>query len=215
MSQQQSTWSLPMKAAWGLMAALVLVLLLWSVRYFTFNPEVYFERQRDVYEAETLGLMLHIGGMMVAAAMGPFQFIRSFRNRHVKVHRTMGKLYLAGAAVGGLGGLYMAQFSASGIVSDIGFALLAVLLLITTGMAYIAIRNRRIQEHREWMTRSYALVLAAVTLRIYLPILEGLLGEQDGYALVAWLCWVPNLIVAEAIVRSWLRRSPERSFATA
>ena len=215
MRHEQSTWSLPMKAAWGLMAALVLVLLLWSVRYFTFNPEVYFERQRDVYEAETLGLMLHIGGMMVAAAMGPFQFIRSFRDRHRKVHRTMGKLYLAGAAVGGIAGLYMAQFSASGTVSDIGFALLAVFLLITTGMAYLAIRKRRIQEHREWMTRSYALVLAAVTLRIYLPILEGVFGEQDGYALVAWLCWLPNLIVAEAIVRGWLRRSPERAFATA
>ena len=65
------------------------------------------------------------------------------------------------------------------------------------------------QSHREWMVRSYALILAAVTLRIYAPFLEGSLGEQDGYALVAWVSWVPNLVAAEWLIRRSYRRRPE------
>ena len=48
------------------------------------------------------------------------------------------------------------------------------------------------------MIRSHALTLAAVTLRIYLP-LELALGMSfhDAYRVVSWLCWVPNLVAAE------------------
>jgi uncharacterized membrane protein len=197
------------------MAVLVLLLLIWSARYFLLGSEAYFERQLEVYQDHTAGLLLHIGGMMVAAAMGPFQFLRGLRNRHPKLHRVMGRVYLSGIAVGGLGGLYLSTISASGIVSDLGFGLLALAVLFASAMAFLAIKGRRLQEHREWMTRSFALVLAAVTLRIYLPFLEATLGEQDGYALVAWLCWLPNLVVAEWLIRSRLRRTPERGLAPA
>jgi hypothetical protein len=46
--------------------------------------------------------------------------------------------------------------------------------------------------------RSYALTLAAVTLRIYLPLSHALeIGFEDAYRLVSWLCWVPNLVIVE------------------
>lgn len=56
--------------------------------------------------------------------------------------------------------------------------------------------------HRAWMTRSFLLALAAVTLRIYLP-LSGLVGLpfDVSYRLISWMCWVPNLLVAEVLVR--------------
>jgi hypothetical protein len=59
------------------------------------------------------------------------------------------------------------------------------------------------------MTRSYALVFAAITLRGYAGPLEGAFGEHDGYAIVAWACWMPNLVFAEWLIRSKLRRHPE------
>ena len=111
--------------------------------------------------------------------------------------------------MGGLGGLYMSQYSASGAVSDVGFAVLAIGVLLTTTLAYIRIRGGDVQSHREWMTRSYALIFAAVTLRIYLPFLEAAFGEHDGYAIVAWACWIPNLLIAEWLIRARLRRRPE------
>jgi uncharacterized membrane protein len=190
-----------------MMAALVGVLLLWSLRYFVFGSDAYFERQRLVYEDKTFWLLLHIGGMMVAAAIGPFQFRQSFRDRHRDIHRLMGRIYLTGALVGGLGGLYMAQYAASGTVAHVGFTLLALGVLGSSAMAFLAIRRVDIETHREWMTRSFALILAAVTLRLYLPFLESAFGEYDGYAVVAWLAWVPNILIAEAIIRRQRPRS--------
>ena len=52
------------------------------------------------------------------------------------------------------------------------------------------------------MIYSYAACFAAVTLRIWLPTLTSIMGEFIGaYRIVAWLCWVPNMIVAYFIVR--------------
>jgi hypothetical protein len=79
-----------------------------------------------------------------------------------------------------------------------GFGLLAVLWLVTSLLALVRVRSRDFAAHREWMIRSYALCLAAVMLRIYMP-LSAVAGIpfEDAYPAVAWLCWVPNLIVAE------------------
>lgn len=79
----------------------------------------------------------------------------------------------------------MAAYSYGGIVTHLGFGGLALALLTTTGLAFRAIKGRQVATHREWMIRSYGVVFAAVTLRI-----------------VAWLCWVPNLILAELMVRA-------------
>ncbi|MNL75568.1 hypothetical protein D3C87_2013940 [compost metagenome] len=60
--------------------------------------------------------------------------------------------------------------------------------------------------HRRWMIRSIALTLAAVTLRIQIPVSMMLdIPFDTAYPVIAWLCWVPNLVVAEMIVR-WPRR---------
>ncbi|MFL5788898.1 MAG: DUF2306 domain-containing protein, partial [Flavisolibacter sp.] len=68
--------------------------------------------------------------------------------------------------------------------------------------AFIEIRNKQIVEHQKMMTYSYASCFAAVTLRIYLPVLTLLFNDfTTAYQLVAWLCWVPNIIVAYIIVK--------------
>ena len=74
-------------------------------------------------------------------------------------------------------------------------------------MAFVRIRQGNRVDHRRWMIRSYALTLAAVTLRLYLPASFGLgVPFASAYPVIAWICWVPNLIVAEAIL-AW-RTSP-------
>ncbi|HLF79539.1 MAG TPA: DUF2306 domain-containing protein [Dehalococcoidia bacterium] len=190
----------------------VLVVLM-SLHYFAFNPNTYFESQRAVYEAHVVGLMLHISGMVLALALGPFQFLRSFRAKHLRLHRTTGKVYLVGATIGALGGLYMSFYSVAEVASGLGFGLLAIAVLIATTRAYLLIREGRVEEHREWMTRSFALILAAVTLRIYVPLLEIGLSEYDAFAVVAWLCWIPNLVVAQWLIRSQ-RVHPEPALST-
>ena len=76
----------------------------------------------------------------------------------------------------------------------------------TTGWGItLAMRGVRV-AHRRWMIRSIALTLAAVTLRIQIPVSMMLdIPFDTAYPVIAWLCWVPNLVVAEMIVR-WPRR---------
>jgi uncharacterized membrane protein len=127
------------------------------------------------------------------------------------LHRTFGKGYVLAVMVSGTSGLYISIFASGGIVAALGFALLAVAWLYTTIRAYSSIRNRTISKHREWMTRSYALCFAAVTLRVYLPLSTFLMGIDfiHAYRAIAWLCWIPNLLLAEIIIQK-ARQSPKR-----
>jgi uncharacterized membrane protein len=141
-------------------------------------------------------MYLHIFGATFALALGPFQFSARLRARRPQVHRWMGRLYLGvGVLAGGVAGLYVAQFAYGGVVSRAGFSLLALAWLYTGWRAYAAIRAGDVTQHRAWMLRNFALTLAAVTLRLYLPFafLSGL-PPQSAYAAIAWLCWVPNLL---------------------
>ncbi|KGQ20586.1 putative membrane protein [Lysobacter dokdonensis DS-58] len=151
------------------------------------------------FAAHKVGIYAHIFASVVAITLGPFQFIAGLRQRFVRVHRWMGRAYLGiGVLVGGCAGLYMATFAFGGLVSKLGFSLLAVLWLYTGLRAFLAIRRRDLIAHRRWMVRNFSLTLAAVTLRILLPI-SGIAGIpfELAYPAIAWLCWVPNLLVAE------------------
>ena len=125
-----------------------------------------------------------------------------FAPAFVELHRWMGRTYVIAVSIGGLGALRMAAASQQGWVTHVGFGLLAVLWLFSTTRAYIAIRSRAQARHRRWMIRSYSLTLAAVTLRIYLPLSLALgLPLANAYRVISWMCWVPNIILAEWLVR--------------
>ena len=151
--------------------------------------------------AMPLALFAHLAGGMLALALGPWQLNETIRNRGLGRHRWIGRVYVIAALVGGIGGLAMAPVSVGGFVTHIGFGMLAVLWLYATVMAWHRIRARDQVAHRRWMIRSYALTLAAVTLRIYVP-LTAVLGIpfEEGYQAISWFCWVPNLVVAEWII---------------
>ena len=148
-----------------------------------------------------LSAYAHLVGGAIALAIGPFQLSGRIRSRHLSLHRLLGRVYVTAIAFGGLGGLSLAVSASGGLPAKIGFGLMAVVWLSATAMAFISIRARRIEEHQVWMIRSYAVTLAAVTLRFYLPISIAAGYEFAAvYPAIAWLCWVPNLIVAEWFV---------------
>jgi lysylphosphatidylglycerol synthetase-like protein (DUF2156 family) len=156
--------------------------------------------------------LAHVAGALVALALGPWQLNTRLRNRALKRHRWIGRTYVVAVLVGGLAGLVLAPRTQAGLVTHVGFGLLAVLWLVATFQAYLSIRARDQVRHRMWMIRSYSLTLAAVMLRIYLPLSEVAgIPFNDAYQAIAWACWVPNLIVAEWLV---LRRRPGAVAAT-
>jgi uncharacterized membrane protein len=153
---------------------------------------------RDTFRAHPWGIYTHVFAAVFALALGPFQFNARLRAARPRVHRMMGRLYLGvGVAVGGVSGLYMAGIAYGGPVARAGFTLLALSWLYTGWRAYAAIRKRDVTSHRQWMVRNFALTLAAVTLRIYLPLsMVAGIPFEVAYPLIAWLCWVPNLMIA-------------------
>lgn len=154
---------------------------------------------RGAFLDHPAGIYTHAFASIVALALGPFQFSAHLRQRYPVVHRWCGRVYLGvGVLVGGLAGLYMAQYAYGGLAARLGFALLALAWLYTGLRAFLAIRSGAVAVHRQWMMRNFALTLAAVTLRIYVPAsFAAGIDFALAYPVIAWLCWVPNIAFAE------------------
>ena len=144
---------------------------------------------------------MHISFGGIALLTGWTQFSQKLRDRYLNTHRLVGKIYVGSVMVSSIAGFYIALFASGGITSILGFGGLALCWLFTVIMAYTSIIKRRFKEHENWMIRNYALTFAAVTLRIYLPLSK--MAHIDfitAYRVISWICWVPNLLVAEIII---------------
>lgn len=201
-------WS---RLGWTAMTVLAVAVAAYAFAI-SFVPEWRPPLVRDLFGQRPLAAWSHFLGGGLALAVGAFQLNTRLRNRWLGLHRWLGRVYVAAVGVGGLAALVLAPHALTGAVAATGFALLGVCWLATTALAVRAIRGRRLAAHRDWMVRSYALTLAAVTLRIYLG-LSQLAGFPFtvAYPAIAWLCWVPNLLLAEWFVRS----SPARAMLAA
>jgi len=149
-------------------------------------------------------LFIHITTSIVALVIGPFTLSAKFRERNINRHRIVGRIYMVGILLGGVSGLYLSFYATGGLVAKLGFGLLSVFWLTSAYQALHRVKNKKIKDHRNWMIRNYALTFAAVTLRIWLPLFIVLFGIEQfelSYAIIAWLAWVPNLIVAELFIR--------------
>ena len=188
------------RLGWGLMTALALIIAAYAIALL-FVPVMRAPFLRERFAIIPLAAYLHLAGSGIALAIGPFQLNARLRNRFLPVHRWMGRTYVICVLLGGVGALALATMSQAGLATHVGFGLLAVLWLFATGTAYRRIRAGDQVSHRRWMIRSYALTFAAVTLRIYLPLSQVAgIPFDAAYQTIAWLCWVPNLVVAEWLI---------------
>ena len=144
----------------------------------------------------------HIALAGLAILIGWIQFSTSFRAKNLSLHRLIGKVYVVSALLSSLTGIYIGFFATGGIVSSSGFILLGIIWFYTTLKAYLNIRQKNLLGHQKMMIYSYAACFAGAALRIWLPILIAFFGDFIvAYKIVAWLCWVPNLVVANIIIR--------------
>ncbi|MCE9602826.1 MAG: DUF2306 domain-containing protein [Gemmatimonadetes bacterium] len=145
-----------------------------------------------------IAVLAHFGGGGLALLLGPWQFMTGRLRKRSTMHVRTGRLYVIGVLVGASAGLVLAPFAQTGLTARLGFGCLALLTLGTTGRAFQLVRRGRIMEHRRWMIRSFALILAGVSLRIQIPVaLIAGLAFESAYPVIAWSCWVPNLLIAE------------------
>ena len=188
------------KAGWGVMTFLAVGVAAYALANAT-APGVRGGFVVDLVAEDGWRAVVHMAMGGIALIAGALQFSTAIRFERPRLHRRIGMVYVAMVVLSGVGGLLIATTATGGVPAEFGFGLLAVLWV---GSALLAVRSARAgayEMHRVWMIRSYALCLAAVTLRLYLPIFA-IAGVQfpDSYPAIAWLCWVPNLVVAEWLV---------------
>jgi len=153
-------------------------------------------------------LIGHISGGLLAIAIGPFQFWKAFRTRYLAIHRMMGKVYLIAIMIGVTSATYLAWTSGLKINANWALALqgLAFAWFVTTAMAYISIMRKRIQQHQEWMVRSYVVTFAFITFRFLNDApMEDLIGISISGTSFLWFSWSVPLLITELIL-NWNKR---------
>jgi uncharacterized membrane protein len=187
---------------WWLMVAGATAVGLASARYVAGGATMAPPPLKPNFLDHPAGFYVHIGAASVALLIGPYQFLARPRRSGARFHRAMGFIYATAVAIGGAAAFTIAPTSNGGPIAAAGFLTLAALWWLTTGAAVAAILRGDRASHGRWMYRSYALTLAGVALRLYLPVaIFGPFGFTAAYAAIAWLCWVPNLMIAELLSR--------------
>jgi len=160
-----------------------------------------FTRKFSEYPGATL---LHILPAALFMLLAPFQFSRSIRARHIRVHRWSGRLLVALAIPIGVSALFFGLFMPfSGVVEASAIGFFGGLFLFSVAQAFIAIRRRDVARHREWMIRMLGIALGVSTVRL-VGIALALLtreGPHVWFGLSVWLGFALTLAVAELWIR--------------
>ena len=146
-------------------------------------------------------------GLMGACALllAPMQFSDRLRRRFTKLHRVVGRFYVAGVFVAAPLGFYIQYFNerAGGARSfSVAAAVDAILWIVTTAIAFAFILKGKVQQHRQWMTRSFAVAIVFLEVRVVLGVTG--LEKVNGGAFdetVVWACVAFSLLFADVVLQ--------------
>lgn len=195
-------WQLAKNGYWILALTICFLIIIKSTDYF--YPD--FSRgfligKKDVFSFYKVFLYAHITASPIAFLLGIFQF--GFRRS--KLHKILGKAYVLSILFfAAPAGFFMAWFAIGGVPSIVNFSLMAILWFVFTLKAYKSIWDGKIEEHRNFMIRSFILTNSAILIRLLsfvnnqFSIVDGTLG----YILISWISWLPVLLVYELIQKT-------------
>lgn len=195
---------------WWLPAAALLLsgwFILAYAHFFRFTPAAL-----GKYLPWKFVLLLHISGGAIALLTGPWQFISAFRNRYMRAHRIIGRVYLLAIAASALSALWL-TLTTGWQVSPfyaISLQVLAFVWLLSSAMAFYTIRRRQIKEHREWMVRSYLATFAFVLQNLILRI-PGILQNTDFVEVsphIFWASWTLPYVFYQVLLTLQKPMSP-------
>lgn len=184
--------------------------------YTSFRDDAQFLALKQAYIHNTVwktAFYIHVFSAVLALLAGFTQFSSELLREHPKVHRVIGKIYVGNILfINFPVGFIMGIYANGGLPGKTAFLLLDVLWFLFTLKALISARNRQFVDHKNYMIRSYALTFAAVTLRTWKLILSNILTIDlaELYVIDAWLGFLPNLLIAELIIR-WNGTRKKRS----
>jgi uncharacterized membrane protein len=130
-------------------------------------------------------LVVHafFGGL--AMLLGAFQFSNRLRARYLKIHRTLGYVYVAGVFISGPFAVPVAlridslSLVAASAMQSFGW-------MVTTAIALYCVRSGNVAQHRRWMIRSYPFAMVFTVARVIIPIPPILRMGFTGIEMVVW-----------------------------
>ncbi len=177
-------------------------------------PYIHFERNVDFLKTKQLiyhlkywrvSFYIHVFTSPVVIISGLFQFNRWILKNHARIHRISGYAYILTVIfITGPAAFIMSLWANGGRIAQLSFVLLSILWILFTYLAYHHVKKGSIDRHAKWMLRSYALTLSAVTLRFYAYLFDVFnldLGPKETYILLAYIAWIPNLLIAEILIK--------------
>lgn len=183
-----------------------------TAAYIPYETDVGFLRIKQSYidiDHWRTAFFVHVYASVWVLLAGFTQFSSTIQDHYSSWHRKFGYVYVADVLlITGPAGLLMGFYANGGLPSKISFVTLATLWIIFTATALIKVKGRDYRAHRNFMIRSYALTLSAITLRAWKWSITNSfeLPPMDVYRAVAWLGWVPNLAIAELLIWRYSRR---------
>ncbi|WP_029286456.1 DUF2306 domain-containing protein [Pedobacter sp. R20-19] len=195
--------------AWLLFFAYFFVLMVQiTLRYLPFGREVAF---LQIKQTEVSGIKaylpifyIHVYSAIFVLMAGFTQFNPKILNQYPGVHRILGYLYVGIVLLfAAPSGIFIGYFANGGLIAKTSFIILGLLWFWFTIKAVQLIIQRKIKAHKKMMYRSFALATSAITLRLWKVILVYLFhpAPMDVYQVIAWLGWIPNLLIAEWLIR--------------
>jgi len=192
-------------ARWGFgfMVVTAVAVALWSERFLGVFSGVWMGVDagiRGVITGFPVRALTHMLIAPLALLLGPFQFISAIRMRAPRLHRYMGRVYVASCVIAGIAGFATALQASGGPVAGWGFGILAVLWVASSLGGMFAAMRRRFQLHRLLMALSYAMTFGAGTLRLQIPIgfMLGYPGYPEMSVWLAYTSWIPNVVAVLA-----------------
>lgn len=177
------------KFAHGIIVILLSLYFIYSnLHFYSLTPEAL-----GKYVNYSVIIIAHIFCGSVALLSGPFLLWETFRNRFLKAHRLLGKFYVISVFVSAASALFLTYTTAKIINFPYVFSLqiLIVVWVTCTGFAYWAVRNRKMVQHKEWMTRSYIATLAFIgqAFLFKLPFVQALGTFAEIFPSAVWFSW--------------------------
>jgi len=208
-SWRTRSWLRPKRFLWGIIGLMLAYVLV--------HDESFLVHPKDPlwlhYEPFKWWLLPHGIAGACALLLGPMQFSDRLRNRFRQFHRVVGRIYVAGVFVAAPLGFYIQYFQermGDSRSFSIAAAADAALWIITTGIALVFILKGKVQEHRKWMTRSFAVALVFLEVRV----IGGVTGWEnlDAHAneTIVWACLAFSILSADLVLQ-WQQLEPSPS----
>jgi uncharacterized membrane protein len=211
----KETPSQPAPRRWGKMALWMMIgAATLSVTLYTEVPLLRQVGERAYISTIPWLFLPHIVGGVLALLSGPLQFSSRLRKRHLQFHRVLGRVYVVSVLVAAPLAMILSNHRHDPRVTYflVAIGCQAGTWLIVTVIAFVMARNGHIQQHREWMIRSYAVTLTFVGTRVLSPFSIGNRHSTASYAIQTILTTflailIPDIALAWQLLRTSRRRS--------